>query len=96
MSKLNEPIYTKMRGNKSTDIDSVGRRQFTKLSLEERCKTLAEILNIITNMNKKLSLSNINVSASRKVVNFKISSLNEFKIINESITGLYSNEVTIV
>jgi CRISPR-associated protein, csn1 family len=47
-------------------------------------------------MNKKLSLSNINVSASRKVVNFKISSLNEFKIINESITGLYSNEVTIV
>lgn len=96
VSKFNEPIYTKMRGNKSTDIDSVGRRQFTKLSLEERCKTLAEMLNIITNMNKKLSLSNINVSASRKVVNFKISSLNEFKIINESITGLYSNEVTIV
>ena len=96
VSKFNEPIYTNMRGNKSTDIDSVGRRQFIKLSLEERCKTLAEILNIFTNMNKKLSLSNINVSASRKVVNFKISSLNEFKIINESITGLYSNEVTIV
>ena len=85
-----------MRGNKSTDIDSVGRREFIKLSLEERCKALAEILNIFTNMNKKLSLSSINVSASRKVVNFKILSLNEFKIINESITGLYSNEVTIV
>lgn len=96
VSKFNETIYTKMRGNKSTDIDSVGRRQFIKLSLEERCKALAEILNIFTNMNKKLSLSSINVSASRKVVNFKISSLNEFKIINESITGLYSNEVTII
>ena len=96
VSKFNEPIYLKMRGNKLTDIDNTGRKEFIKLSLDERCKALAELLNIFTNMNKKLSLSTINVSASRKVVNFKISSLDEFKIINESITGLYSNEITIV
>ena len=96
VSKFNEPIYLKMRGNKLKDVDNVGRKQFIKLSLEERCKALSELLNIFTNRNKKLSLSSINVSASRKVVNFKVSSLDEFKIINESITGLYSNEVTIV
>lgn len=96
VSKFNEPIYLKMRGNKLKDVDNVGRKQFIKLSLEERCKALSELLNIFTNRNKKLSLSSINVSASRKVVNFKVSSLDEFKIINESITGLYSNEVNIV
>ena len=96
VSKFNEPIYLKMRGNKLTDIDNTGRKEFIKLSLDERCKALAELLNIFTNMNKKLLLSTINVSASRKVVNFKISSLDEFKIVNESITGLYSNEITIV
>lgn len=96
VSKFNEPIYLKMRGNKLKDVDNVGRKQFIKLSLEERCKALSELLNIFTNRNKKLSLSSINVSASRKVVNFKVSSLDEFKIINESITGLYSNEVAIV
>ena len=96
VSKFNEPIYLKMRGNKITEIDNIGRKQFIKLSLEEQCKALAELLNIFTNMNKKLSLSTINISASRKVVNFKISTLDEFKIINESITGLYSNEITIV
>lgn len=96
VSKFNELIYLKMRGNKLTDVNNIGRKQFIKLSLEERCKALAELLNIFTNMNKKLSLSTINVSASRKVVNFKISSLDEFKIVNESITGLYSNEITIV
>lgn len=96
VSKFNKPIYLKMRGNKLADVDTIGRKEFIKLSLDERCKALAELLNIFTNMNKKLSLSTINVSASRKVVNFKISSLDEFKIINESITGLYSNEITIV
>ena len=96
VSKFNELIYLKMRGNKLTDVNNIGRKQFIKLSLEERCKALAELLNIFTNMNKKLSLSTINVSASRKVVNFKISSLDEFKIVNESITGLYSHEITIV
>ena len=96
VSKFNEPIYLKMRGNKLKDVDNVGRKQFIKLSLEEQCKALSELLNIFTNRNKKLSLSSINVSASRKVVNFKVSSLDEFKIINESITGLYSNEVAIV
>ena len=96
VSKFNEPIYLKMRGNKLKDVDNVGRKQFIKLSLEERCKALSELLNIFTNRNKKLSLSSINVSASRKVVNFKVSSLDEFKIINESITGLYFNEVAIV
>lgn len=96
VSKFNKPIYLKMRGNKLADVDTIGRKEFIKLSLDERCKALAELLNIFTNMNKKLSLSTINVSASRKVVNFKLSSLDEFKIINESITGLYSNEITIV
>lgn len=96
VSKFNEPIYLKMRGNKLTDVDNIGRKEFIKLSLDERCKALSELLNIFTNMNKKLSLTTINVSASRKVVNFKISSLDEFKIVNESITGLYSNEITIV
>lgn len=95
-SKFNEPIYLKMKGNKGSEVNNEGRINFKKASLEERCKALGELINIFTNNNTKLILSVLNISVSRKVVNFKVSSLEEFKIINESITGLYCNETTII
>ena len=85
-----------MKGNKVEELELLGREYFINLSLEEQCIALSDILNLITNINTTLSLNSVNLKASRKVVNFNISKLKEFKIINESITGLYSNEVTIV
>ena len=96
VDKLNQPIYLSMKGNKVEELELLGREYFINLSLEEQCIALSDILNLITNINTTLSLNSVNLKASRKVVNFNISKLKEFKIINESITGLYSNEVTIV
>ena len=96
VDKLNQPIYLSMKGNKVQELELLGREYFINLSLEEQCIALSDIINLITNINTTLSLSSVNLKASRKVVSFNISKLKEFKIINESITGLYSNEVTIV
>ena len=96
VDKLNQPIYLSMKGNKVEELELLGREYFINLSLEEQCIALSDILNLITNINTTVSLNSVNLKASRKVVSFNISKLKEFKIINESITGLYSNEVTIV
>ena len=82
--------------DKVEELELLGREYFINLSLEEQCIALSDILNLITNINTTVSLNSVNLKASRKVVSFNISKLKEFKIINESITGLYSNEVTIV
>lgn len=96
VDKLNQPIYLSMKGNKVEELELLGREYFINSSLEEQCIALSDILNLITNINTTVSLNSVNLKASRKVVSFNISKLKEFKIINESITGLYSNEVTIV
>ena len=96
VDKLNQPIYLSMKGNKVEELELLGREYFINLSLEEQCIALSDILNLITNINTTVSLNSVNLKASRKVVSFNVSKLKEFKIINESITGLYSNEVTIV
>ena len=85
-----------MKGNKVNDLISLGRDRFIELPINIQCVLLLEILNMLTNMKTTYDIKLLGFSTSRTKIALKISNLNEFKIINESITGLYSNEVTIV
>ena len=66
------------------------------MSLEEQSIHLIELLNLLTNQKTTFEVKSLGITASRSTVGSKISNQDEFKVINESITGLYSNEVTIV
>lgn len=96
MSKLRTPLYMKMKGNKVDELSSIGRSKFIKMSLEEQSIYLLEILNLLTNSKTTFDVKPLGITGSRSTIGVKIHNLDEFKIINESITGLYSNEVTIV
>ena len=96
MSKLRTPLYMKMKGNKVDELSSIGRSKFIKMSLEEQSIYLLEVLNLLTNSKTTFDVKPLGITASRSTIGVKIHTLDEFKIINESITGLYSNEITIV
>lgn len=96
MSKLRTPLYMKMKGNKVDELSSTGRSKFIKMTLEEQSIYLLEVLNLLTNSKTTFDVKPLGITGSRSTIGVKIHNLDEFKIINESITGLYSNEVTIV
>lgn len=90
------PIYQKMKGNKAAELSEKGYGLFKKMSLEEQSIHLIELLNLLTNQKTTFEVKSLGITASRSTVGSKISNQDEFKVINESITGLYSNEVAIV
>lgn len=96
VSKLKMPIYQKMKGNKAAELSEKGYGLFKKMSLEEQSIHLIELLNLLTNQKTTFEVKSLGITASRSTVGSKISNQDEFKVINESITGLYSNEVAIV
>jgi CRISPR-associated protein, csn1 family len=96
MSKLHTPLYMKMKGNKVDELSSIGRSKFIKMSLEDQSIYLLEVLNLLTNSKTTFDVKPLGITGSRSTIGVKIHNLDEFKIINESITGLYSNEITIV
>ena len=96
VEKLNSNIYKKMKGNKASDLIDIGREKFKGIDVSSQCILLLEILNMLTNMKTTYDIKLLGFSTSRTKIALKVSTLDEFKIINESITGLYSNEITIV
>lgn len=96
VSKLKMPIYQNMKGNKVVELSEKGYDLFKKMSLEEQSLHLMEFLNLLTNQKTTFDVKSLGITASRSTVGSKVSNQEEFKIINESITGLYSNEITIV
>lgn len=96
ISKLRTPLYMKMKGNKVDELSTIGRSKFTKMTLEDQSIYLLEVLNLLTNSKTTFNVKPLGITASRSTIGVKIHTLDEFKIINESVTGLYSNEITIV
>lgn len=77
------------------------RSLFEKLSLKEQCDVLMQILNILHNNVRTGDLSLINeakksgvVTTSSKIAPSK--SIKSFKIINQSVTGLFEQEIELL
>ena len=70
--------------------------KFNDLNEEEQSKVLLELLNLLTDMKTVYDLKLINITATRGKQNFDLTSLKEFTIIEQSVTGFYEKEITII
>lgn len=97
VKKLKCGIFSKMKGNKVIDLSETGKVKFINMDLDQQCILLLEILNLLTHFKTVYSgVKELGFTASRPTIGVKLSSLDEFVIVDESITGLYSNEIKII
>ena len=98
LEKLNSGIFINKKSNKFVELnEETTRNKFKQLKEEDQIKVLIEILNLLTckkQPGKDLSL--IGMTASRDLQNFDLSNLNQFSIIEQSVTGFYEKEITII
>ena len=91
--KLGANIYLNSVGNKFKELDNIKiRNKFNALELEEQIKVLVNILNLLNNKVTTYDFKELGIKASRGTLGMDYSSTLEFKIVNQSITGLYQNE----
>ena len=97
VEKMNIGIFIKKKPNKFSELDSEEiRNNFISISGEEQAKVLLEILNLITNKKSTFDLKLIGISLGRSRINFNISNQGQFSIIEQSVTGFYEKEITII
>ena len=98
LEKLNSGIFINKKSNKFVELnEETTRNKFKQLKEEDQIKVLIEILNLLTckkQPGKDLDL--IGITASRDLQNFDLSNLNQFSIIEQSVTGFYEKEITII
>lgn len=94
--KLNNGIYSNKRNNQASNI-AQSFDIFRSLSIEDKIDTLSQILLIFQSVNNGCDLKSLGLSAKTGVVFIpKKINYQEFKIINQSITGLFENEVDLL
>ena len=97
VEKMNSGIFTKKKPNKFSELNSEEtRKDFSGISVEEQAKVLLEILNLITNKKSTFDLKLLDLKTSRGVASFTVSNLKQFSIIEQSVTGFYEKEITII
>ena len=71
--------------------------KFKELIIKDKIIVLFEMLNILTNKRKpNFDKKLVGVTVSRGVQNFDLSNVNQFSIIEQSVTGFYEKEITII
>ncbi len=97
VSKKESKYYINKKLNKIDKFKSQASiDKFNELSLEEQCYILLEILNTLTDKKTTYDLKKIGISVSRSTTSMKLNSNQSFKVINQSITGLFENEIDIL
>ena len=97
VAKMNSGIFVKKKPNKFSELNSEEiRNKFNNCSIEDQVKLLLEILNFLTNKKSTFDLKLIDLKTSRGVASFVVSNLEQFSIIEQSVTGFYEKEITII
>ena len=98
LDKMKSKVFVNKKQEKYNELildDTVNK--FKELSIKDQIIVLFEMLNILTNKRKpNLDKKLIGVTVSRGVQNFDLSNLNQFSIIEQSVTGFYEKEITII
>ena len=97
INKLDYSIY-KFRNNNQAGNLKKWRNKFKNLSIEDQCFILLQVLLLFQNFNNGINLvlfGGGNSSGTCKKTN-NLSNYEEFKLINQSITGLFENEVDLL
>ena len=94
--KLNNGIYSYKRNNQAKNVmDSLDK--FVGLSIEDKIEVLSQLILIFQGVNNGCNLKLIGLSARTGVVFIpKRLNYSEFKLINQSITGLFENEIDLL
>ncbi|NLY87881.1 MAG: type II CRISPR RNA-guided endonuclease Cas9 [Clostridiales bacterium] len=98
LEKLNKPIYQKSTGNKYEELNRAETRErFQNLKMEDQINILTVILNMLTNKVSNLyDVKPLGISSSRRRLGFDFTKATEFKLINQSVTGLYESYVDLL
>ncbi len=94
--KLNNGIYSYKKNNQAKNIiDSFDN--FVGLSIEDKVEVINQLILIFQGVNNGCNLKLIGLSAKTGVVFIpKKMNYKEFKLINQSITGLFENEIDLL
>ena len=98
LDKMKSKVFANKKQEKYKELildDTVNK--FKELSIKNQITVLFEILNILTNKRKpNFDKKLVGVTVSRGVQSFDLSNLNQFSIIEQSVTGFYEKEITII
>lgn len=96
LNKLNEGIYSYKRNNQAINIKNTYDK-FLCLSIEDKLIVLSQILLLFKRNNDGCDLREIGLSKKAGVIHInKKLNVKEFKLINQSVTGLFENEVDLL
>lgn len=97
VAKMKSVPFVKMKLNRAEELGKNKTvNNFKKMNIIDQCMLLMEMLNLLTNKKTTYDLKSVGITASRCKLNMKITNLDEFVIINKSITGLYQQEHVII
>ena len=97
VKKMDTGIFIKKKHSKYTELNSEKiRNNFINLKVEEQAQVLLEILNLITNKKSTFDLKLIDMKVGRGRISFNLSKLNSVNVIEQSVTGFYEKEITII
>ena len=97
VEKMNSEIFTRKKPNKFSELNSEEiRKNFIKINEGEQAKVLLEVLNLLTNKKSTFDLKVIKMTAARGIASFNLTNQNQFSIIEQSVTGFYEKEITII
>jgi len=94
---MNTSIYINKKHSKYLElIDEKTINLFKNIKEESQAKVLLEILNLLTNKKTTFDLKDIGIKVGRGRFSFNLSKLSSFIVIEQSITGFYEKEITII
>lgn len=97
LQKQKETIYKYRPASQVENIEN-GKERFIKLSLENQCIIINEILNLMRC--KPIAANLVDIGGAKNAGTLKtnkvISNNESIKIINESVTGLFKNEIDLL
>lgn len=98
VNRMNYDIFKNKKKNKYLEFISESTvNNFKNLDIEKQIIVLFEILNVITNRRKpNLDKKLIGFTVSRGYTGFNLSNITQFSIIEQSVTGFYEKEITII
>lgn len=96
IEKMDTGIFKYKRNNKYGDFTIETKELYKKLSVEDQSLQILEVLNLLTNKKTVTNLKPLNLTTTRSKINMNLEDQFEFKIIEQSITGLREKVITII
>ena len=97
VEKMNTSLFVNKKHRKYDELRNLEtKNRFENLNEDNQSKVLLEILNLITNKKTTFDLKDIEIKVGRGRFSFNLTKLNKFSIIEQSVTGFYEKEITII